>query len=82
MKDVGAADTTGPLAGVDAGADAEVLADEEAAGGAGATEPPGHRVKVRSLSSGHTLVRTSSGKLYAASHLDSPAGQFTATHDG
>lgn len=83
MKDVGAADAPGPLAGVDAGTDAEALADdEEAAGGAGAAAPPGQRVNVRSLSSGQTLVRTSSGRLYAASHLDSPAGQSTATHDG
>lgn len=62
---------TGTEAGVDAGIDAEALADDDddAAGGAGAAAPPGHKVKVRSLSSGHTLVRMSSGMLYAASHV-------------
>lgn len=60
---------TGTEAGVDAGTDAEALVDDDAAGGAGAAAPPGHKVKVRSLSSGHTLVRMSSGMLYAASHV-------------
>lgn len=93
MNDVGEADAAADLenAGADgadpaveAGTDTEALADVDdgAAGGAGATAPPGHKVNVKSLSSGHTLVRTSSGKLYAASHLSCPAGQSTTTHDG
>lgn len=41
------------------------------------TGPFGQRVMVKSLASGQTIVRTSSGWLYAAEHEDCPAGQLT-----
>lgn len=45
-------------------------------------EPPGQRVMVKSLSSGQTMVRTSSGKLYASVQVSTPAGHETVWHDG
>ena len=44
--------------------------------------PLGHRIIVKSLESGQTIVLTSSGRLYAAEHDDWPAGQETVLHDG
>jgi len=45
-------------------------------------EPPGHNVMVKSLSSGQTMVRTSSGWLYAAEQVSAPAGHEIVSQVG
>lgn len=67
--------------GVDVTGVADSLGELESVLGA-VPEPPGHMVRVKSEFSLQTVVRTSSGALYAAWQTASPAGQSTTWQVG